>query len=74
MGSMARRQDKPPAEVLTEKDLKDLRYNLAHLSVSAVRQAYERAYEDCRLIYSRVPTPKQMQILVQVWRQLWRWR
>lgn len=71
---MSRRPAQVEPEVLTEKDLKELRYNLAHLSVSAVRQAYETAYQDCRLIYDRFPSPKQMQILVQVWKQLWKWR
>ena len=67
---MARRPDRRETEVLSEENLKEIRHNLAHLSLSAVRDAYERAYQDCRLIYSRVPTPKQMQILVQVWKQL----
>lgn len=60
--------------MLSEENLKELRYNLAHLSVPAVREFYEKAYQDCRLIYSRVPSPKQMQTLVQVWKQLWKWR
>jgi hypothetical protein len=29
---------------------------------------------ECRLIYDRLPTPKQVQTFVQVWRQLWKWR
>jgi hypothetical protein len=71
---MARRPDRAKAEVLSQQDLKELRHNLAHLSVTAVRDFYERAYQDCRLIYDRVPTPRQMQTLVQVWKQLWKWR
>lgn len=71
---MARRPDRGKGEVLKEQDLKELRHNLAHLSVSAVRDFYERAYQDCRLIYDRLPTPRQMQTLVQVWKQLWKWR
>jgi hypothetical protein len=71
---MARRPDSRKAEVLSEKDLKDLRYNLAHLSVTAVRDFYEQAYQDCRLVYNRLPSPRQMQTLVQVWKQLWKWR
>jgi hypothetical protein len=39
----------------------------------AVRD-HEQAYRDCRLIADRLPTPKQMQTLVQVWKQLWKWR
>jgi len=71
---MARRPDEREKEMLSEENLKELRYNLAHLSVPAVREFYEKAYQDCRLIYSRVPSPKQMQTLVQVWKQLWKWR
>jgi hypothetical protein len=61
-------------EVLNEKDLKELRQSLALLSLPAVRHFYERAYLDCRMVYNRIPTPKQVQTLVQVWKQLWKWR
>jgi len=71
---MARRPDREKAETLNEHDLKELRHNLAHLSLGAVREFYERAYQDCRLVYSRLPSPRQMQTLVQVWRQLRKWR
>jgi hypothetical protein len=67
---MARRPDRGKAEILSEEQLKELRRNLARLSPSAVRDFYERAYSDCRLVYSRLPTPRQIQILVQVWKQL----
>ena len=70
---MARRPDREEAEVLSEKDLKELRYNLAHLSVSAVREFYEQAYQDCRLVYN-LPSPRKIQTLVQVWKQLHKWR
>ena len=71
---MARRPDKREAEILSEDKLKELRYNLAHLSLPAVRDFYEKAYQDCRLIYNRIPSPRQIQTLVQVWKQLWKWR
>jgi len=29
---------------------------------------------DCRLVYNRLPSPRKMQTLVQVWKQLWKWR
>jgi hypothetical protein len=48
--------------------------NLAHLSIDAVRRFYETAHRDCQMLYDRLPTPKQMQTLVQVWKQLWKWR
>ena len=72
--SMARRPDREKVDMLTEKDVKDLRRNLAHLSLGAVRDFYEQADRDCRLIYSRIPSPRQMQTLVQVWKQLRKWR
>jgi hypothetical protein len=71
---MARRPDREKADILTENDLKDLRHNLAHLSVGGARDFYEQACRDCRLIYSRMPSPRQMQTLVQVWKQLRKWR
>jgi hypothetical protein len=72
--TMARRPDSRKSEVLNEKDLKELRHNLAHLSAAAVRGFCERAYQDCRMIYNRLPSPRQMQTLVQIWKQLWKWR
>lgn len=71
---MVRRPDSSKPEKRTQKDLDELRYNLAHLSVDAVQRFYERAYEDSRMMHGRVPSPKQMQTLVQVWKQLWKWR
>src|SRR5580698_8445216 len=54
---MARRPDRAKADILSEAELKELRHNLAHLSVEAVRDLYDRTYRDCRLIYQRLPTP-----------------
>ena len=71
---MARRPPPEKPEVLSEKNLQELRHNLAHLSATAVRDFYERAYQDCRLVYHRLPSPRKMQTLVQVWKQLWKWR
>lgn len=71
---MARRPDREKVDILSEKDLKDLRHTLAHLSLGAVREFYEYASRDCRLIYTRLPSPRQMQTLVQVWKQLRKWR
>lgn len=72
--AMARRPDREKAEILNEKGLQELRYNLAHLSTAAVRDFYEQAYQDCRLVYTRLPSPKEIQTLVQMWKQLWKWR
>jgi hypothetical protein len=71
---MAPLPDREEKEILSDNDLKELRYNLAHLSVSAVRDFYDQAYKDCRLVYTRIPSPKKIQTLVQVWKQLWKWR
>jgi len=71
---MARRPDQREAEMLSEENLSELRRNLAHLSLLAVRDFYEVAYRDCRLIANHLPSPRQMQTLVQVWKQLWKWR
>lgn len=71
---MARRPGREEPDVLNEDELKQLRHKLAHLSLSGVREFYERAFEDCRLVYNRLPSPRKMQTLVQVWKQLWKWR
>jgi len=52
--------------MLTEANLKELRDSLAHLSLPAVRDFYETAYRDCRLVYGHLPIPRQIQTLVQV--------
>jgi hypothetical protein len=71
---MARRPDSREEEMLSKENLSELRQTLAHLSLPAVRDFYEQSYRDCRLIYSRIPSPRQIQTLVQVWKQLWKWR
>jgi hypothetical protein len=71
---MARRPERKNGDVLTEQQIKDLRYSLAHLSLRAVQDLYESTYRDCQLIYNRLPSPQQMQTLVQAWKQLWKWR
>jgi uracil-DNA glycosylase len=74
MARRPNREEEEEEEILNDNYLKELRYNLAHLSVSAVRDFYEQAYKDCRLVYTRLPSPKKIQTLVQVWKQLWKWR
>jgi len=60
-------------EVLSQEELKDLRRQLALLSPAGVRNFYDQAHQDCRMIYGRLPSPKKIQTLVQVWKQLWKW-
>jgi hypothetical protein len=68
---MARRCDGDLlSDIPSAEEVKELRQRLAHLSPDGVRQFYERAFEECRLIYTRVPSPRKMQTLVQ----LWNWR
>ena len=71
---MARRFDRDKEDVLSEQDLKQLRESLSRLSPEGVREFYDRAHEDCRLIYTRLPSPRKIQTLVQVWKQLWKWK
>jgi len=73
--AMARRRDRDePPDVLSAEEIKQFRHRIAHLSPEGVRQLYDRAFEDCRLVYTRVPSPRKMQTLVQLWKQLWKWR
>jgi hypothetical protein len=44
---MARRPDRKQGEILSEKGIQELRHNLAHLSIQAVRDSYDQAYGDC---------------------------
>ena len=55
-----RDRDEPP-DVLRAEEIKQFRHRIAHLSPDGVRQLYERAFEDCRLIYTRIPGPRKMQ-------------
>jgi hypothetical protein len=45
---MARRPNRDEAEILSKRDLNELRHNLAHLSIQAVRDFYDQANRDCR--------------------------
>jgi len=69
-----RRPSRETYDALNDEELKQLRESLAHLSPEGVRHFYERAFEDCRLVYNRPPSPRKMQTLVQVWKQLWKCR
>ena len=71
---MARRPDRRNDEIMIGDDLKELRNGLSRLSVDAVRHAYQTAYARCRMVNDRVPSARSIQELVQVWKQLWRWR
>ena len=61
LGSFAitRRPDPEKAETLPEQDLKELRHSHAHLSVTAVRDFYEQADQDCRWSTAVFRTPER---------------
>jgi hypothetical protein len=61
-------------DILSKNDLKQMGEGLSRLSVDAVRQAYHSAYARCRMVNDRVPSARSIQELVQVWKQLWKWR
>ena len=72
---MAKRPEiNPREEVLSKEDLQRLGENLAHLSVSHVRDFYERAYQRCRITSRDFPPARALQELVQAWKLLRRWR
>jgi len=60
--------------VLSSAELEEMRRSLSRLSIDAVRHAYQTAYARCRMVNDRVPSARSMQELVQVWKQLWKWR
>ncbi len=66
-------RDEPP-DILSAEDIKHLRNQIAKLSQDSVRKIHEGSFEDCPLTYGRIPSPRKMQTLVQVWKQLWKWR
>ncbi len=73
---MARRPEIGKKEdVWTSEDLKEIMHNLSLLSEHGVREFYERAYRECRIINSQTfPPARAIQELVQAWKQLRRWR
>jgi hypothetical protein len=72
---MARRPDLNPNEApLTPAELKNFREHLAKLSPHHVSIEYQRVYMDCRMFGKELPSPKAIQQLVQIYKQLWKWR
>jgi hypothetical protein len=59
---------------MTPEELERLQREFAKLSEYSVQQEYKRAYEACRMEGERLPRPRAIQELVQIWKQLWRWR
>lgn len=71
---MARRPDLREENILTREELKEMRRGLSRLSLEAARHAFQTAYARCRMVNDRVPSARSIQELVQVWKQLWKWR
>ena len=72
---MARRPDISKREdILSREDLKALGQSLAHLSMNAVRDFYERAYNRCRITGRDSPPARAIRELVTAWKQLRKWR
>lgn len=74
---MARQPDlrkQQSEEIMTPEEIKRLRTSLSRLNIDAVRHAYQTAYARCRMVNDRVPSAHSIQELVQVWKQLWKWR
>ena len=74
---MARRPDcgTEKDEMWGRVELKEIGRKLSFLSEPAVREFYDRAYRECRIINSRTfPPARAIQELVQAWKQLRKWR
>jgi hypothetical protein len=71
---MARRPFRDKEEILTEEQLKRIQNDMALLNQPAVEERYEKAWQDCRLIYKRFPSARSMQLLVTIWKLLRKWR
>ena len=71
---IARRPDFTPEEILSREQLQQLRKNLSLMQPGIVREFFEKSYRDCRPLYNQIPTPKQIQVFVQAWKQLRKWR
>jgi hypothetical protein len=72
---MARRPEFGKEKIWGQEDLKEIARNLSVLSESAVREFYDRAYRECRIINSQTfPPARAIQELVQAWKQLRKWR
>lgn len=58
--AMPRRRDRDgPPDILSAAEIKQLRYRIAHLNLEGVRQLYDRALEECRLVYTRIASPRR---------------
>jgi len=61
---------RPVKEVLDADDLEELRGKLSLMSIPRLEAYYQSIYLACRLQDGKVPPPRDIQKLVQAWRQL----
>lgn len=55
---------------LTDAQLAELRNKLALMSVTAVKDAYQSAYFQCKLDGEKIPSARAIQTLVQTWKDM----
>jgi len=67
-------KDSQREDILSEDELQQMREGLSHLSLEAVRHAYQTAYARCCMVNDRVPAARSIQELVQAWKQLRQWK
>jgi hypothetical protein len=65
---------RPPDEVLSRKDLAELRRRLSMMSQTAVQDFYRSAHLVCRLGPAHFPSARSIQEMVQAWKQMRKWR
>jgi hypothetical protein len=70
---MARRP-RGPDEILTRKELAELRNRLTMMSTTAVQDFYQSAYFVCRIGPGHFPSARAIQELVQAWKQMRKWK
>lgn len=73
-GMAIRPKFKPPDKAMTPAELKQFRERLATLTWHHVSIEYQSAYMECRMYGSGLPPPAAVQKLVQIYKQLWRWK
>jgi hypothetical protein len=72
---MARRPDsKLPDKPLSPEELDRFREQLSRLTPHHVNIEYQRVYRECRMFGTELPPASAIQQLVQIYKQLWRWR
>ena len=70
---MARRP-RPADEVLSRRDLAELRSRLSMMGQSAVEDFYRKAHMVCGIGPGHFPSGRAIQELVQAWKQMRKWR